>query len=330
MIHHVIHHNDNDGRAAAAVVQYYLGKKTSVVFHCVTYGYSVPAGINYTTDKVYIVDFSFPVKVMEDLFCKLGQRLWWVDHHQGALDMEAQSEVIAGIAGLRALGDADGRPLAGCELAWRVLCPGEGQPVVLTWVGDYDTWRVMQGERAPEVWAFNMALYNTKVSPDRRYDWWHMMFTTHVGDQGQRHIEEDLLPNGRVLVEFERKKNRSLLYNQGFKATLITKERNYQVLAVNSNGESLMFLDYKNLHKHDALMKFFWVGLSHLSVGLYSDNSYFDCNKICHELGHAGPMPSGGGHPSAGGFQTKWDHFTTLLKHPISLKTLGKKIKDSR
>ncbi len=86
-----------------------------------------------------------------------------------------------------------------------------------------------------------------------------------------------------------------------------------------------MFLDYKNFHKHDALMKFFWVGLSHLSVGLYSDNSYFDCNKICQELGNAGPIRSGGGHKGAAGMRCDWDYFQSIIKDPVRIKDLTRK-----
>ncbi len=324
-MHHIIQHNDNDGRAAAAVVKYSLSPEEPVKFWPITYGDSVPEGIDYDNDTVYIVDFSFPVKVMEDLHYKLGRRLRWYEHHQGSLDMEVQSKVVASIDGLRAIGDSDGRPLAGCELVWKVLRPGEEQPAILTWVGDFDTWREMNGPRKFDVWAFEVGLYDMKLHLDKRYDWWHNMLTCEDDDYWENVIQ-GIVEKGRVSVTFERKRNRSLLHNQGFEATLITQDQNFRILAVNSNGGKLTFIDYDDPDRYQAVLKFFWAGLEQLSVGLYSDDSAFDCNKICQELGNAGPFPGGGGgHKGAGGFRTQWDHLQTFLKDPVMLKSLSKK-----
>ena len=319
IIHHIIHHNDNDGNASAAVVRFKL-RDVAVKYHRVAYGDPVPENIDYANDRVYIVDFSFQeLGVMEELITKLGDRLVWIDHHLGALDMEAQSELIAGIPGLRQVEAAGGTPLAACELAWQFFFPEQEQPVILTWVGDWDTWRAMNTERKFDVWAFDAGLRDEQHASDET--WWYNRLSTLDG----LGYESSIVVRGRVLVDAERKRNRSLLYNQGFEATLITSGRDWRVLAVNSNGGKLTFIDYFDPEKYQAVMKFFWAGLDHLSVGLYSDDPAFDCNAICHELGHSGPMPSGGGQKGAGGFQTQWDHFRMLLQNPVTLKSLSKK-----
>jgi hypothetical protein len=326
-MNHIIYHNDNDGRAAAAVVKRYLELQDAGPSVCqtATYGEGGPTDIDYELDTVYLVDFTYQeAGRMAELAGLLGDRFIWIDHHQGALDLEAQSDAVKAIPGLRMVGDAPDKPLAGCELAWRHLFPLEKQPLILTWVGDWDTWRAMNTDRKFDVWAFDTGLYDMRAYPDKRAAWWRNLLTDESDDFWEKTIQ-GIVEKGRVFVEFERKKNRSLLHSQGFETTLITEDREYRVLAVNSNGGSLTFSDYFDPERHQAVMKFFWVGMSHLSVGLYSDDPDFDCNKICHELGHTGPLPSGGGHKGAGGFQTHWGHFTTLTKNHTLLKTLSKK-----
>lgn len=332
MIHHIIHHNDLDGDAAAAVVQLYLTARIPAKFHRVTYGDSIPGEIDFKVDYVWIVDFSYePWEVMESLFGRLGDRLTWIDHHDSSLKMERDSRVVRQIPGLRATQNSTGKLVCGAELTWTYLFPETPQPTILDWVGDWDTWRAMRGDRAPDVWAFNTKMYELKLFPEKRFDWWMRKLALNPGLIGEAYIRDEIVKPGRVFVDYDRKKNRGLLYGQGFEATLVTPDKEYPVLAVNSNGSSLMFLDYFNPMRHSGMLKFFFTDPDHLTVGIYSDDSEkLNCAEVCYTLGHSGPTPSGGGHPSAGGFLTTWAHFQTLLKDTTTLKVLGKKIHEPK
>jgi hypothetical protein len=268
---------------------------------------------------------------MEFLATRLGDRLTWVDHHVNMVKVSEASDILRKVPGIRSIGESERKPLCGAELTWEFLYPRKAMPAILRWIGEWDTWRGMGGERFAEVWAFQEGMYDLQKRPAEFFGWWHQMFTTYSGQGGEDFIQERIVATGRPKVEFMRKKNRSLLYTQGFEATLATPDRAYDVLAVNSNGGSLTFIDYYNPKRHDAMLKFFFTDLDRVSVGLYSDGpERMNCSEVCQALGQSGPIPSGGGHTGAGGFQTTWDHFRTLLKAPTTLKVLGKKIRYPR
>ena len=327
---HIIHHMDQDGYASAAIVQHYLDKegvKSVATFHGVTYGDSVPEGIDYEKDLVFIVDFAFQEKgVMLDLYKKSKGSLTWIDHHQASIDLSVEVPELQGVRGVRQIGEANGDLLSGCELAWRYFFPDTPQPVILDWIGDWDTWRHTKKGNTLDAWAMNSYMYDQKLFPGKKYDWWKLMFTEYAEQAGTWDIYSLMLPKGHLLIGPERRRNRGRYYNEGFEAILVDGDREYKVLAINDKGGSITAIDWYKPERHDIVMMFYHTGMNQLNVRLYSESSdTVDCNQICHSLGHAGPIPSGGGHRGAGGFQTKWEHFYTLIRNPVTLKSISEK-----
>lgn len=315
MRHHIIHHNDLDGYASAAVIALYSPRGQSVTFHEVDYGSPDPGGIDFSCDAVTVVDFTFsPASRMESYARRLGDRFVWIDHHASSMVLQQESELLRNVRGERFCGEAEGIPLAACELAWKYCEPDYPIPVLLRWIGDWDAWRHAIKGNTSDVWAFMVEMDGRSRTPRTHLEWWRRMLLVTKDEIVERHIREVVIPHGRGYVDFIREQNSTLLRKQGFEATLVVGKNEFRVIAANCDGGKLTFIDYFDPDRHDAMLKFYWVGMDKMTVGLYSDNPRkVDCSEICRILGQQGPIPSGGGHAGAGGFLTTWEHFNTII-----------------
>jgi oligoribonuclease NrnB/cAMP/cGMP phosphodiesterase (DHH superfamily) len=145
---HVIHHNDQDGICAAAIVRMYYNSKPVLVFHEINYNQPAPIEQLKPGDTVWIVDFSFPPEEMEMIVAALAidqytapypgkviilPEIIWIDHHKTAAAYGYNYK------GLRDFSD---KGPAGCELTWRYCFPASLPPAVVRLTGDYDSWRL--------------------------------------------------------------------------------------------------------------------------------------------------------------------------------------------
>lgn len=87
----VFHHDDNDGKAAAAVIYHaYKSPNTKIEFISVNYNDKLPsANFVEKDDIVYIVDYSFTnatLQILMDIIHK-GCEVGWIDHHKSSLEV---------------------------------------------------------------------------------------------------------------------------------------------------------------------------------------------------------------------------------------------------
>lgn len=84
----VVYYHDNctDGFAAAFVVYKTFGDGPDIKYVPCNYGAKPPDPAEYTSNKVIIVDFSFPLDVMNDMRDK-SMHFTWLDHHKTAFEM---------------------------------------------------------------------------------------------------------------------------------------------------------------------------------------------------------------------------------------------------
>lgn len=125
-----IHHNDLDGRCAAAIV--YKATGYNIRFYETNYGNPLPV-VKDTDNVIAIVDFSYPPDQMNELIL-LGRPIVWIDHHATARDYPYQH-----LMGLR---DFEDKSRAGCELAWEFFFPDKPVPDSVRLIGDYDKWKL--------------------------------------------------------------------------------------------------------------------------------------------------------------------------------------------
>ena len=131
----IFHHNDLDGRCAAALVYRFHMDAGVRDFQFIELDYKDRVPVERVPDNstVYIVDFSFKPEVMEALL-KLTSDVVWCDHHVTAKDYPYQH-----LPGKR---DFTVKGLSGCELVYLHLYPFAPVPDAVRFIGDYDSWRL--------------------------------------------------------------------------------------------------------------------------------------------------------------------------------------------
>ena len=131
----IIHHNDADGRCAAAIAGRWAKEQTPefnrIVFHEQDYKDPCPVDLINNDEKVVIVDFSFKPPEMEMIRGKTGD-IVWCDHHATAEAYEYD------LPGLR---DFTDKGLCGAEVTWKFFFPATPVPNGVTMLGEYDSWR---------------------------------------------------------------------------------------------------------------------------------------------------------------------------------------------
>jgi len=156
----VIHHNDADGRCAAAIVRCWAKQNPSGVsplrFFETDYKTPPPLDLIRPDETVIIVDFSYKPEEMLKLTAKT-KNICWCDHHVTAKDYGYD------LPGLRDFSD---KGLAGCECAWRHFFPGRNLPLGVRLLGDYDSWRFELGEARAKAFYEGLKLeYQDPDSP---------------------------------------------------------------------------------------------------------------------------------------------------------------------
>jgi oligoribonuclease NrnB/cAMP/cGMP phosphodiesterase (DHH superfamily) len=129
-----IHHNDLDGKCAAAIVnRRYINElhHSRLAFIEMDYAKKIDFSNFFKNELVVIVDFSLKPEVMNELL-EITKDVIWIDHHVTAKDYPYQH-----LDGLR---DFEDKHMAGCELTWNYFYPEENMPEAVKLIGDYDKW----------------------------------------------------------------------------------------------------------------------------------------------------------------------------------------------
>lgn len=278
----VIHHNDADGRCAAAIVG--RGKGLS--------DYS-PADVTYieadyarvkdqqwlaqtiemaaAAERVFVVDFVLPPGVMDNL--DKTTDLIWIDHHASAKNRPSSFK------GTR---DFTNKGPAACELAWAYIHgPDFGVPKIVKLIGDFDTFRL---EYEDQCKPMILALDAEQYGPENIF-WDEVLCDGSLADSMVR----DLVDDGKVMRLY-----RDGWCSGGRKAFgFETVFHDLRCFAVNiqrlgSDGFG------PELDSHDAGLAFVFDG-NLWTVSMYSKNPQVDCAAIC-------ALHGGGGHKGAAGF----------------------------
>lgn len=278
----VLHHNDNDGRCAAALVNAYIEGMSHDDFIEVDYNADLDKIIDsiQENEQVWIVDFSLrPVEMMTKLLERTKDVIW-IDHHKSAIEMYDGYEKLDQIKGIRSV------EKAGCELTAEYIAEDSGgkmfaeTPEFVKLVGDHDTWQFKYGIRTEHfyfgvivygagLWELWPTLLNTSLTTQAVVDAGH-----HVHTYQQNHNKK-LAKRGVYPIQFEGLNGIAM-------NTVQLGSKQFEVIEAAKDA--------------DIMVAYFWNGIQ-WRAGVYSTKDHVDCSAICRKYG-------GGGHKGAAGFFT--------------------------
>jgi oligoribonuclease NrnB/cAMP/cGMP phosphodiesterase (DHH superfamily) len=271
----VLHHNDGDGRASAAVVRRHFdlrGEIGDLKFFEMDYKVPVPFEKVGKGHQVIIVDFSLVPEDMEKLL-EITQDVIWIDHHQTAMEYEYSKE----LEGIRKIDDG-----SACKLAWEYFFPDEQVPRAIELVSDFDTWTLEDEDSLP----FQYGLLSYPSGPDAEI--WDVLLGPDPGEAGE--LIEEMIEDGEAICDYRDQVMDSFRRDNGFE----TEFEGYKCFALNSGlFGSLAFGPL--MDEYDICISFTFDGEQY-GVSLYSTK--VDVSKIAEKF-------SGGGHKKASGFSCK-------------------------
>jgi uncharacterized protein len=151
----IYHDRCPDGFAAAMAAHMVFGNADAVYLPA-SHGSQPP---NISGGEVYIVDFSYPLEIMQTL-ARQAQRLVWLDHHASVLPVRD-----AFVAWLEASGQSHKTHInidmdrSGAVLAWNYFHPDRPTPRLFLHVQDRDLWNW----EIPDTDSFTSALDDLPV-----------------------------------------------------------------------------------------------------------------------------------------------------------------------
>jgi oligoribonuclease NrnB/cAMP/cGMP phosphodiesterase (DHH superfamily) len=281
----VFHHNDADGRCAAAIVKHWFDTAStpSMEHSCfkaveMDYKDKPPLGSIDPYDTVVIVDFSFKPEDMKTIMATTKMGVVWCDHHKTAKDYDYGRE----IAGVR---DFTDKGLCGAELTWKFFFPEKHMPYWLTLLGDYDAWRMTHRE---ECLAFYEGLKLCVQDPE--YGIWHALLK-------EEHLWDKIRDEGKICIFYRDNYCGEMRKSFGFE-TVIGGQKAYALNTYRFGSQGFG----EKAKEYPICISFVYDG-KQFTVSLYSET--VDVSTIAKSFG-------GGGHKGAAGFICKELPFTVL------------------
>lgn len=262
----IYHHNDLDGRCAAAIA-WRSGdcrRDQSCETIEVDYKDEIRVDLIQENEKIVIVDFSFKPEVMKKV-CEKTKEIIWLDHHKTAFEYKYDCE----IDGIR------DEKWAGCELAWLYFAGEiEDMPNSVKLIGDRDKW----AWKYPDTANFNQGIKLYDVSP--KSDLWEDLLF-------KEKLSPKIIEDGKTCIKFRDNFCADYTKSYGFE----TEFAGYKAFAIGIymfGSEAFG----KRIKEYPLCLSFEFDGKKWI-IGLYSET--IDVSEIAKANG-------GGGHKGAAGF----------------------------
>lgn len=268
----ILHHNDLDGIASAAIVYKYM--KTffeTIITQAVQYGDTWDPELIARADATILVDFSFPNMYALAIACNY---LVWIDHHETVRTQQQDAWYDPTLFGIRSV------DLSACELTWNCYFPGIRMPNAIKWIGDRDTWKFNHN---PQTNLFCAAAFVEISDPEDPV--WNDLLHDGPKEQEMLEIGASLLGARQQRIEHAVKHGARIRF-EGLNALIVNATEDISEL-----GEYI----YKKLGYELAIIysidETFGVRCS-----LRTNQKSINCAEIAQKFG-------GGGHPGAAGFR---------------------------
>lgn len=272
----IFHHNDLDGRCAAAIAK--RGFQSSGRLVCVELDYkdTIPVYMIEVGEVICIVDFSFKPEIMATVL-KITSNVFWIDHHKTA----AEYDYGVTLEGLR---DFTGGNRSGAYLAWEYFFPNYGIPESVKLISGYDTWT----DTSEKAMRFMEGMKMREHEPANEI--WPQLFADYLGGvlgQNAGILIDEIAKDGKTAILYRNQLAADYRKSFGWE-TEIAGHKTYALNLFRLGGLAFGPL----MQEYPICMAYAHDG-KRFTVSLYSET--IDVGSICKAQG-------GGGHKKAAGF----------------------------
>lgn len=294
----IFYHDDNDGKAAAAMVYLHLSEDGISVsktdFYPVNYADKVPtADVVAKGESVYIVDYSFTEATFDKLsnICfKSENNVYWYDHHESSLEIYDYVKSTNLCKDLIIDMNYSGARIVYNRFIKDTNIDSDDIKRVITLVDDYDRWI----HNYPESMYFNTG---------------SLMYPNGPTDKIWKSDPKEVIENGKIIQQYNdisnTKNTRSSKY--------FIKVNDKRCIVLNSSIKSSQaFGSYYDKYKFAIRWSF---NGKEYNYSIYSEFDDINCSIIAKHFD-----PEGGGHKGAAGFRSDKllfkDGFSFRIKMP--------------
>lgn len=288
----IYHHYDQDGYLSGAIMRQHFTINNAggaIQLRVGNYDDSHDEEVLEWADRVYVLDYSLPIGLMDKYFDKII----WIDHHKTAMDnmLKIEENRNKKFAGIREIGKS------GCLLTWEYLYPKSPPPKVVELVNDRDIWAWKYGEDTA-------AFHEASRLFLKNYEVWEDLLLSDQMAQIKLSYGHQLLSYVREIVDIY---NESYAWEGMFEGHPVVFLNGSSVIS----GELHKRLREKFPQSFFAVV--FMVKYDKVTVGLYRADS------VKHvSLGKLATKYGGGGHDGAAGFSTDHDEWAKIIKESIN------------
>ncbi len=269
----VFHHNDLDGRCAAAIVHQ---KYPEAEYIEINYNQPFPIDSIMPNEAVYILDYSiWPDEMAKLIKISGGCNVIWIDHHKTAI--ERYDLYPEPIVGLRRT------DRSGAWLTWEYMHPESEPPEVVLLVDDWDMWTHEKNPRGDTTRRFVAGMKIQDAAPSSGC-WNRLLGAGSLS----RSLRLSIVKEGGAILEYEARQ--SAEYIEAFGHAFRFEDHN--CYACNRGIANSKLFDSVGNPAIDIFISFVWDGVK-WTVTLYSKT--VDVSEIAKKHG-------GGGHTHAAGF----------------------------
>ena len=314
----IVHHCDNDGYGAAAIIAHAIGKDKVDYIEA---SYEVPLkklikNTNYRA--IYFVDYSISTKENALFVMELNKErdVIWIDHHKSSIDMIEEMPELSDLYGYRVIG------ISGTGLSW--IYALNHLALNVSGFKDYEL-------KSIEARMEQVSDTYTAISKDmgnvflrklmcpktlhliNRWDIWDIddrIIDFHYGldidsprdllrvfesEEIDYQTQAKAINDGAKICRYIQKEDKESCDKNGFEIKIQYENKTYSCFCLNTNHfSSLAFGDRVN--DYDIVMPFNYNGRK-WRYSMYTVKNDVDCSKIAKQF-------AGGGHPQAAGFTT--------------------------
>lgn len=127
------HANCIDGLASASIVNYFYENESLDQPKFIACRYNEKLSINFTDEKILVVDFSFDEETTKRMILETSGNLLIIDHHATSLEKLDKIDSIYKVFDNK---------YCGAVLTWKYFFPTIKIPEILYYINDYDLWNI--------------------------------------------------------------------------------------------------------------------------------------------------------------------------------------------